>query len=151
MKKQEELYSFPQQNDGAVVETDIRMILLSELHDFNGHPFKVENDMRMGQLYSKAQEVNEEACYQIEVSKYVVKNYKTSKYYICSKCGRLTPYNVHNKCVQDKCDGILSEVDPDKALASNYYRRQYKTKKIESIVVKEHKFNLDCYYSQIVV
>lgn len=29
MKKQEELYSFPQQNDGAVVETDIRMIPLS--------------------------------------------------------------------------------------------------------------------------
>lgn len=47
MKKQEELYSFPQQNDGAVVETDIRMIPLSELHDFNGHPFKVENDMAL--------------------------------------------------------------------------------------------------------
>lgn len=55
----------------------------------------------------------------------------------------MTPYNVHNKCVQDKCDGILSEVDPDKALASNYYRRQYKTKKIESIVVKEHTAQLD--------
>ena len=41
MKKQEELYSFPQQNDGAVVETDIRMIPLSELHDFNEHPCKV--------------------------------------------------------------------------------------------------------------
>ena len=31
MKKQEELYSFPQQNDGAVMETDIRMIPLSGL------------------------------------------------------------------------------------------------------------------------
>lgn len=70
-----------------------------------------------GELFKK-HETKE--CYQIEASKYVVKNYKTSKYYICSKCGRLTPYNVHNKCVQDKCDGILSEVDPDKALASNY-------------------------------
>lgn len=50
MKKQEELYSFPQQNDGAVVETDIRMIPLSELHDFNGHPFKVENDMALFEL-----------------------------------------------------------------------------------------------------
>lgn len=49
MKKQE-LYSFPQQNDGAVVETDIRMIPLSELHDFNGHPFKVENDMALFEL-----------------------------------------------------------------------------------------------------
>ena len=50
MKKQEEVYSFPQQNDGAVVETDIRMIPLSELHDFNGHPFKVENDMSLFEL-----------------------------------------------------------------------------------------------------
>lgn len=50
MKKQEELYSFPQQNDGAVVETDIRMIPLSELHNFNGHPFKVENDMSLFEL-----------------------------------------------------------------------------------------------------
>ena len=50
MKKQEELYSFPQQNDGAVVETDIRMIPLSELHDFNGHQFKVENDMALFEL-----------------------------------------------------------------------------------------------------
>lgn len=50
MKKQEELYSFPQQNDGAVVEIDIRMIPLSELHDFNGHPFKVENDMALFEL-----------------------------------------------------------------------------------------------------
>ena len=43
MKKQEEVYSFPQQNDGAVVETDIRMIPLSELHDFKGHPFSTLN------------------------------------------------------------------------------------------------------------
>lgn len=50
MKKQEELYSFPQQNDGAVVETDIRMIPLSELQDFNGHPFKIENDMALFEL-----------------------------------------------------------------------------------------------------
>ncbi|WP_459833875.1 ParB N-terminal domain-containing protein [Howardella ureilytica] len=50
MKKQEKLYSFPQQNDCAVVETDIRMIPLSELHDFNGHPFKVENDMVLSEL-----------------------------------------------------------------------------------------------------
>ena len=50
MKKIEEWYSFSQQNDGAVVETDIRMIPLSELHDFNGHPFKVENDMALFEL-----------------------------------------------------------------------------------------------------
>ena len=50
MKKKEEWYSFSQQNNGTVVETDIRMIPLSELHDFNGHPFKVENDMALFEL-----------------------------------------------------------------------------------------------------
>ena len=50
MKKKEEWYSFSQQTNGAMVETDIRMIPLLELHDFNGHPFKVENDMALFEL-----------------------------------------------------------------------------------------------------
>ena len=80
--------------------------------------------------------------YQIYASKYILKNYKKSKYYICSKCGRLTPYNIHGKCIQDGCEGVLKEVDPDEILAFNYYRRQYMTKKIEKIVVKEHTAQL---------
>lgn len=81
--------------------------------------------------------------YQINVSRYIVKSYKKHKFYRCSKCGRLTPYNVHNICVQDKCDGILTEVDPDEVLAMNFYRNQYKTKKIENIVIKEHTAQLN--------
>ncbi len=81
--------------------------------------------------------------YQIDASKYIVRNYRSSKYYQCSKCGRLTPYNVHNVCVQDKCNGTLQEVNPDEALATNYYRNMYKSKKVESIVVKEHTAQLD--------
>lgn len=81
--------------------------------------------------------------YQIDASRYVLKNYKTSKFYQCNKCGRLTPYNLRGKCGQDKCPGILSEVDPDIVLASNFYRRQYKEKKIESIVIKEHTAQLE--------
>lgn len=81
--------------------------------------------------------------YQVDASRYIVKNYKKSKYYQCSKCGHLTPYNIHNVCTQDKCDGVLREVDPDQVLVSNYYRNQYKTKKIENIVIKEHTAQLD--------
>lgn len=40
MKKQEEVYSFPQQNDGAVVETDIRMIPLSDCMILMGIPLR---------------------------------------------------------------------------------------------------------------
>ena len=81
--------------------------------------------------------------YQTNSSRYILKNYKNSKYYRCSKCGRLTPHNIHNICPQDKCDGILIEVDPDEVLATNFYRDQYKNKKIESIVIKEHTAQLE--------
>ena len=67
--------------------------------------------------------------YQIDVSRYIIKNYKTSLYYIYLKCKRLTPYCVHGKCVHDKCNGKLREINPDEILASNYYRNPYKNKK----------------------
>lgn len=81
--------------------------------------------------------------FQIDVSRYIVKNYKSTQYYRCNKCGSLTPHNVHNVCVKDKCNGTLIAIDPDEALKSNFYRKEYKTKKIESIVVEEHTAQLD--------
>lgn len=83
------------------------------------------------------------ANYQINSSHYLVKNYKKSKFYQCDKCNKLTPYNINDKCVQDKCKGKLNEIDPDIVLKSNYYRNKYKTKKIENIVIKEHTAQLD--------
>lgn len=50
MKKKEELCSFPQQENSAMAETDIRMVPIAELQDFEGHPFKVENDMALFEL-----------------------------------------------------------------------------------------------------
>ena len=50
MKKKEELCSFPQQENSAVAETDIRMVPIAQLQDFEGHPFKVENDMALFEL-----------------------------------------------------------------------------------------------------
>lgn len=81
--------------------------------------------------------------YQIEARKYILRNYKQHKYYQCSKCGNLTPYNVHDVCVQDKCKGTLKEVDPDVVLGENYYRKQYQNKKIESVVIREHTAQLE--------
>ena len=81
--------------------------------------------------------------YQTNSSRYILKNYKSSKYYCCNKCGRITPYNVHSVCPYDKCDGVLVEVNPDEVLEKNYYRKQYKTKKIEAIVIKEHTAQLE--------
>lgn len=93
-----------------------------------------------GNLFRK---YDSKEAYQIPSEKYVIKNYKTSKYYICKKCGKLTPYNLHSICPYDNCDGELEEVDPDVALKDNYYRNQYKEKKIEKIVIKEHTAQLE--------
>lgn len=76
--------------------------------------------------------------YQIRAEKYVLKNHKTTQYYQCKKCGRITPHNIRNNCVQNGCDGTLVPVDTDEVLASNYYRKQYKNKEIERIVIQEH-------------
>lgn len=84
-----------------------------------------------------------EDAYQIDASRYILKNYRTSNFYRCKKCGRLTPYNVHNKCVERGCDGTLELVNPDNVLANNYYRNEYMNKKIEGIVIKEHTAQLD--------
>lgn len=80
--------------------------------------------------------------YQLMATHFVANNYKNTKYYMCDRCGRITPHNINDVCVQDKCLGKLNEVNPDEALASNYYRDKYKTKRIERIVIKEHTAQL---------
>ena len=80
--------------------------------------------------------------YSIDPDKYVIKTCKKHQFYRCNKCGRLTPYNIHDKCVADKCTGRLIEVDPDDVLKDNYYRNEYMNKKIEKIVIQEHTAQL---------
>ena len=81
--------------------------------------------------------------YQMNVSRYVLKNYKTSKFYQCNKCGKVTPYNVHDKCPSKDCNGTLKEIDPDVIFDKNYYRKEYMNKKIERVVIEEHTAQLE--------
>ncbi|WP_165048811.1 MULTISPECIES: DEAD/DEAH box helicase [unclassified Adlercreutzia] len=81
--------------------------------------------------------------YRIAAKQYVLKNYRNMSYYRCSKCGRITPHNLHDVCVANKCDGTLKLIDPDVELAESYYRNQYKTKRIERLVVQEHTAQID--------
>lgn len=81
--------------------------------------------------------------YRIKSNRFVLKNYRNTDYYRCSRCGRITPHNVHGVCPSNRCDGTLSKVDPDEALSLDFYRKQYKTKKVERLVVEEHTAQLD--------
>lgn len=86
---------------------------------------------------------NEKEAYKIKAGRYILKNYKKEKIYKCDRCGSITPHNVRNKCPKDKCEGTLIEIDPDEELKNNFYRREYKNKKIESIVIEEHTAQIE--------
>ncbi len=94
-----------------------------------------------GKFFEKRASISDDI-FQISSSKYILKNYKTSKYYKCKKCGRLTPFNIHNVCPFKDCAGTLYECNPDEELKNNYYRKEYMNKKIERINVKEHTAQL---------
>lgn len=92
-------------------------------------------------LFEKSQNISD-TVYQISSSKYILRNYKKEKFYQCNRCGKLTPYNVHNVCPSKECVGQLVECDPDLILKNNYYRKEYINKKIERINIKEHTAQL---------
>ena len=96
-----------------------------------------------GKILEKSSKIDDDV-YQISTDKYILKNYKESKFYKCDKCGMLTPYNVHNVCPTNECNGILHECNPenDEILKNNYYRKEYLEKKIERINIKEHTAQL---------
>ena len=50
MEEKKELYSFSAQEVGVVADTEIIMLPIAELHDFERHPFKVEHDMALFEL-----------------------------------------------------------------------------------------------------
>jgi len=102
---------------------------------------KIYNVIGRQCVFSKSQK-NIDEVYQIDSEKYSLHSYKNSNYYKCSKCGSLTVYNVNGVCTKKECDGTLSICDPDEILKDNYYRNEYKTKKIEPMLIKEHTAQL---------
>lgn len=76
---------------------------------------------------------------QIDCQLYAVHSYKKLKFYYCSKCKKITIYNINNHCVNGDCNGTLIEIiDPDNYFENNYYRNQYINRPRERVVSKEH-------------
>ncbi|MBR4486286.1 hypothetical protein IKS57_02835 [bacterium] len=54
----------------------------------------------------------------------------------------MTRFNAKNICQNCLEKNKLEEINPDEKLANNYYRYQYKNKKIEKLVYQEHTAQL---------
>lgn len=69
-------------------------------------------------------------------------SFGNTKFYKCSKCGKVTPYNIHNDCPNLRCDGTLTEFDPS-ALANNHYAGLYRSSHMKQLKIREHTAQLD--------
>ena len=67
---------------------------------------------------------------------------KPTKWYICPKCRRITPYNLHNVCTSYKCTGELIDIDLSKEYKDNHYYRLYQELDIRDLRVVEHTAQL---------
>lgn len=78
--------------------------------------------------------------YVIDANRYRFFSYKNLTFYKCDRCHRITLHNVNNTCIDGDCDGKLEpcDVEADPYLQNNYYRNEYLSRPIESIVCREH-------------
>lgn len=63
-------------------------------------------------------------------------------FYRCKKCGRVTPHNVQNRCVNVKCTGELEPFDALKATEGNHYANLYRSTQMKPLYIKEHTAQL---------
>lgn len=82
--------------------------------------------------------------YIMDISRFKIKTSFSHeiKWYICSKCGKLTTNNIGDTCTANRCDGLLAECDFEIDFANNHYRKQYLELDIFPMKVKEHTAQL---------
>lgn len=65
-----------------------------------------------------------------------------TKFYRCKKCGRVTPFNVQNRCASVKCSGTLEEYEPLNHIGSNHFAKLYQSDESQPLYIKEHTAQL---------
>ena len=75
--------------------------------------------------------------YKIKAEQFDLYGNKQLNWYYCDKCKSVTIYNCKDVC-PTCASKSLKRCDPEIVFADNYYRKEYKTKKVERLVFKEH-------------
>lgn len=76
----------------------------------------------------------------ININKFKVVN--TEEWYRCSKCHRITAYNVAGVCPAYRCDGKLERIDVQSLIEDNHYYRIYNELNVQPLRVVEHTAQL---------
>ncbi len=82
--------------------------------------------------------------YYMPIENYQVRVYgdESVHWYKCDKCGKISVYNINNKCLENGCDGNLFEINPEKLFENNHYLRLYQKKELQALLIKEHTAQL---------
>ena len=85
--------------------------------------------------------------YALSPSSFAISIPPQAKWYRCKRCGKLTTFNLKNKCVISKCGGELEEVsDIEKEIGENHYADFYRNpsslKYLRKMLIKEHTAQL---------
>lgn len=79
--------------------------------------------------------------YKIDSSKVCIKRPK--EWYVCTKCRRITPFNLESVCPGYKCTGTLQKIDINEYMKGNHYFESYQKMDIRKMRVVEHTAQLN--------
>ncbi len=65
-----------------------------------------------------------------------------AKLWKCGKCGKVTQFNISEKCIQIECNGKLERLNSEEYCKSDYYAMLYMSDRIAPLFVKEHTAQL---------
>lgn len=94
--------------------------------DDNDNPYALVNNKGQG--------------YCIKASSFRILFGEKARLWKCQKCGKVTQFNMNNKCCQMNCDGELRRLDSD--CQNNYYAMLYRNSKTTPLFIKEHTAQL---------
>ena len=80
----------------------------------------------------------------IDVNDFSIQLYPFEKkpFYRCTRCGKVTPYNLNNRCTNIRCTGMIEPFDALKASENNHFARLYRSEQMKPLYIKEHTAQL---------
>jgi ATP-dependent helicase YprA (DUF1998 family) len=60
----------------------------------------------------------------------------------CETCGKVTQFNIGNRCIQIGCNGGLERLNSEEFCKDNYYAMLYRSEKVSPLFIKEHTAQL---------
>lgn len=66
----------------------------------------------------------------------------TIKWYKCTKCGKVSPYNMVGKCTTVKCEEQVIAIDSQKLRKDNHFAKLYFSDRMSPLFIKEHTAQL---------